>query len=351
MEDLPIIPVVYLSRMLDIMARENIGAAHILRECGIGTSLLGTADGYISLRQFKALIARFSGLSSQAFPGLRYGLELDSVTHGLIGYLVINQGHCRDLLTAIVDYLKVRLPIAELSVRHEDNYFSIIIRCHPNLQDVEPFVVQTLMGSLYTQGSLLTRNISVHFTKSALPDSRSMRSLLPAELQADSSCNEIRFHASEIADYAPEHDHPEAARHCTQPLEETGIILSLRSYLLARAAESPTIEEAAQHVGVSVRTLRRRLESSHRNFTQIRLDVRMQLAVRYLKTSDISIERISTLVGYSDQASFTRAFREWHGQTPLSLRQPAPERKASPLRAAEDRQPRPMESVAIHAGP
>lgn len=320
MEDLPIIPVVYLLRLIELMERESIGVNHILRDCGIGSALLSTPEACISLRQLKALIGRFSGLSSQAFPGLRYGFELDSVTHGLIGYLIVNRGHCRDLLTAIVDYMKVRLPVTDLNIVHKEDYFSIVIRCHSGLQEYEPFIVQTLMGSLYTQGSMLTRNISVHFTDTALPDARGLRSFMPVDIVTGCDSNEIRFHASEQAESGDEIAH-DALLTDSLPLQETGIILSLRGYLLARAGEPITIEHAANHLGVSVRTLRRRLEGSGMSFTQIRLDVRMQWAVRYLKTSDISLDRIATLIGYSDQASLTRAFRDWSGKTPLSMRQ------------------------------
>lgn len=57
------------------------------------------------------------------------------------------------------------------------------------------------------------------------------------------------------------------------------------------------------------------------NFNSIRTDVRMQIAMRYLTTTNISIERIADFVGYSDQTTFTRAFREWKGHTPNEIRQ------------------------------
>jgi len=44
------------------------------------------------------------------------------------------------------------------------------------------------------------------------------------------------------------------------------------------------------------------------------------VAEQYLKTSDMSIERIADMVGYSDQATFTRAFGEWSDLTPLAVR-------------------------------
>jgi AraC-like DNA-binding protein len=59
----------------------------------------------------------------------------------------------------------------------------------------------------------------------------------------------------------------------------------------------------ATRLGMSVRTLRRRLSDLGMNFNTIRTDVRMQIAMRYLT---MSIERIADLIGYSDQTTVCR---------------------------------------------
>lgn len=94
----------------------------------------------------------------------------------------------------------------------------------------------------------------------------------------------------------------------------------MRTYILTKADETVSAEDVAQYLNMSVRTLRRRLADIGMSFNEIRLQVRMQAAMRYLKTSHLSIERIANIVGYSDQASFTRAFQKWAGNTPDVVR-------------------------------
>jgi AraC-like DNA-binding protein len=94
----------------------------------------------------------------------------------------------------------------------------------------------------------------------------------------------------------------------------------MRAYLLTQVDQPVSAEDAAQHFHMSVRTLRRRLADLGMSFNDIRLQVRMDAATRYLKASNLSIARISGVVGYSDQASFTRAFQKWCGETPDVVR-------------------------------
>ncbi|WP_297926313.1 AraC family transcriptional regulator [uncultured Agitococcus sp.] len=94
----------------------------------------------------------------------------------------------------------------------------------------------------------------------------------------------------------------------------------MRAFILSRADQALTADDVAQYLNMSVRTLRRRLADIGMCFNDIRLEVRMQAATRYLKYSKMSIERIANVVGYSDQASFTRAFQKWANDTPDAIR-------------------------------
>jgi AraC-like DNA-binding protein len=116
-------------------------------------------------------------------------------------------------------------------------------------------------------------------------------------------------------------------QHTTSPVvdqeddfEDHSLAVRVRAYLLTQVDQPISAEDAAQQFHMSVRTLRRRLADLGMSFNDIRLQVRMDAATRYLKSSNLSIARISGVVGYSDQASFTRAFQKWCGETPDVVR-------------------------------
>jgi AraC-like DNA-binding protein len=76
----------------------------------------------------------------------------------------------------------------------------------------------------------------------------------------------------------------------------------------------------AAHLGMSERTLARRLESEGHTFSRILDDLRLALARRYLAESDMPISEIAWLLGYSEIANFTHAFHRWTGTNPRTER-------------------------------
>ena len=81
-----------------------------------------------------------------------------------------------------------------------------------------------------------------------------------------------------------------------------------------------TIDSLAAELGVSRRTLQRRLSALGSSFKQLLQDVREELSLRYLDDPRLAITEIALLLGYSDQASFSNAFRAWRGCSPSEHR-------------------------------
>ncbi|WLG81973.1 helix-turn-helix domain-containing protein [Pseudomonas sp. FP1911] len=82
-----------------------------------------------------------------------------------------------------------------------------------------------------------------------------------------------------------------------------------------------TIEQIADYLNISTRTLQRQLQEKDTRFQHLLSDTRQTLASRYLLDSSISISQPADLLGYSDQTVFSRAFQRWHGQSPRERRE------------------------------
>ncbi|MBL0232012.1 MAG: helix-turn-helix domain-containing protein [Moraxellaceae bacterium] len=313
--DLPFLPVVYLTKLAECMAEENIQVDYILRDCGISNSILHNPEAFLSVYQVRAIVSHYLGLTGQNYVGVRYGKRMDLMTHGLFGYVFITRLPFRELMTNIFHYLQVRLPLLVLELKQEPDYIALRLSYKQPLFEIEAFVTQAFLSSLYTLTSLVTKHISLHFQEHTLTHGQGLSELLPVSIETNSTYNEIRL-------YAAEQHHQVGTVKTTQPdpFYEHGLVVKMRAYILTKADEAVSAEDVAQFFNMSVRTLRRRLADIGMSFNEIRLEVRMQAAMRYLKTSHLSIERIANVVGYSDQASFTRAFQKWAGSTPDVVR-------------------------------
>lgn len=114
-------------------------------------------------------------------------------------------------------------------------------------------------------------------------------------------------------------------RHLEQQLaaraEETTLERRVRRAVANVLSEGlPTVSSIASGLAMSERTLQRRLAEQGHSFQSVVDSARRDLAHRLLAETDYSLSEIAFLTGFTEQSSFTRAFKRWAGQTPRSYR-------------------------------
>ncbi len=78
--------------------------------------------------------------------------------------------------------------------------------------------------------------------------------------------------------------------------------------------------ETARRLGLSQRTLARRLSSEGLTFSDVLHGLRTDLAKRHIADTNLSISEIAWLLGYQDLSAFTHAFKRWTGKSPREMR-------------------------------
>jgi AraC-like DNA-binding protein len=98
---------------------------------------------------------------------------------------------------------------------------------------------------------------------------------------------------------------------------ELALRARLRDAFADRKASQPHL---ARLLGMSERTLQRRLEQERQTFAAIVEAFRREEALRLLQRKTASVADVALALGYEEQSSFTRAFRRWTGTTPAAWR-------------------------------
>lgn len=99
------------------------------------------------------------------------------------------------------------------------------------------------------------------------------------------------------------------------------IVSRCKAYLLRELTSGPpTAQQVASALGLSQRSLQRRLHELGLTYQNVLDETRHELARRYLDDPGKSVTEITFLLGFSEQSSFTRAFRRWSGMAPTSYR-------------------------------
>ena len=107
------------------------------------------------------------------------------------------------------------------------------------------------------------------------------------------------------------------------------------------ATSRPEMSAIAKELAMSDRTLQRRLAEEGTRFQDVLAHARRELAHQYLVDGHLDMGDVAFLLGFDDQNSFFRAFRQWEGETPARWR----DKRIGSSRAGAIRSPQ----IALHS--
>lgn len=109
-----------------------------------------------------------------------------------------------------------------------------------------------------------------------------------------------------------------------QRLNRVDVVQALRGRIMAALPRLMAVDEAAQAMDMSGRTLRRHLSARGLGYGELVQQCQRELAERLLREGRVPLKQIADETGFSSPSCFHRAFRRWHGATPLEWREQRP---------------------------
>jgi len=107
----------------------------------------------------------------------------------------------------------------------------------------------------------------------------------------------------------------------SKPMFHSTFTTQVMNYMGERDADSmPLIEQVASYFNMSSRNLRRRLKEEGSSYQTIKDTLRQNHAMKLLNNNELAINQIAREVGFNEPAGFTRAFKQWTGQSPKQYR-------------------------------
>ncbi|WP_434025574.1 helix-turn-helix transcriptional regulator [Pseudomonas aeruginosa] len=155
----------------------------------------------------------------------------------------------------------------------------------------------------------------------------SLSQLMGAPLQFDAETASLDFAPDALSLHivrTPD-EIPRLMRHAPASLiqvlvEQAALPTQLIALLQQSMPHSLTLEEAASQMAMSPRTLHRKLAALGESFQSIEDGWRFRQASQLLSCTDNPVKQIAMDLGFSDQATFRRAFSQWAGHLPGILR-------------------------------
>lgn len=273
-------------------------------------------------------------LSSDPALALRAGQRMHVTAYGMYGYALLSSPTHSAAADLALKYYRVIGPVADVAFFQEDNTAIWVhepILSQDPAEDLYRFAIEfqfashvTLYKDLYGPSF---RFSGVRVTYAAPAHARLYKTMFKCPVLFNQARNELRFDAIRMSDpmvYADPITNAMVREMCEQSLVEMnragGMESVIRRILIEHPGRFPSIEAMAAEVSMNTRTLRRKLGAEQTSYRQVLADVRMRLAIEYLRKTSMTNEEIADRLGYSDAANFRHAFTRWTLKNPSDFR-------------------------------
>ncbi|MBI3699099.1 MAG: AraC family transcriptional regulator [Afipia sp.] len=314
------------------LASQGVSVKDLFARTGVQPAHLQDSQARISYRQRLSIYRNARALTKHSDVALRAGARQRISDYGIYGYAMVSSSTFGEALEFSLERIAMAGPVVmQISLRVEDN--TAILRSHGTeaLGDLLPFAAEFWRSSMT---SLFSRVLEAPFpTKrmvfpfAAPVHWRNYGRMFNCPVDFSKDTMEWHFDAS-VLDLPCPNANPITAQVCQQFCDvvmaerpgESDLVRQIRAACFNSSRKFPTAEEMAEQLGLSLRTLHRRLAAEDLSYQEILDNMRRTVAIEFLENTQLQIDQVAERVGFSDAASFRKAFRKWTGASPTDYR-------------------------------
>jgi AraC-like DNA-binding protein len=317
----------YVRTLLAAVESEGIRSEQVLQGLPITHDMLTTANGRIGVALVHQIWQRALTLTANPLLGLKVALQIKPSTFRVLGLAAMS---CESLAQGLSLMLRYHRLVSEAgALTAETNvagdvaiiYTEQLLRLQLLPQQVEAIVGGILCQARWLSGHALVP-LMVTFKHARQGDLKDYQQFFGVDVQFAAPRNMLHLAAIDLQQRLPQADadlcrvHCELADRQLASLPSVGFITSFAmQWLATQATGSARVDDLAQTLGLSVRSLQRQLKEEGKSWTEVIDDAR-QNAFITLQTQGLSLEAAAQQMGYHDASSLSRAAKRWFGKTP-----------------------------------
>jgi AraC-like DNA-binding protein len=282
------------------------------------------------------LCERVAERAEDPFVGLTIADGLPPGSYGIVEYVTAAAASVGDAVQLLVKFQALASELAQTNVARDPAANTVTFEHwidHPAARDATQ-LNEFSLGTYYRLGHVRLgfrpQFVAVHFMHDR-PDRRAeLEAFFDAPVIFGAPRNglvidaELLARPMSLADpqlFAILSERAERDLSRMQPASEVaGALTSTYRELLTTTPHRAQAHDAARVLGLSVRSLNRRLAEEGTSFRAIEADVKRALANEYLEDTTQPIERIASVLGFATTSAFIRAYKRWTGRTPSQTR-------------------------------
>ena len=317
---------------IDRLRDRRVPIDPVLKEVGLTRSQTSDHEGRIPFHKHAALLEVAARELHDPCFALHLGQSLNAKDFDLLGYICLNSSTVGDALNNVRRYSHLYSEgVDHVLAQERDTVALVSSIVDPKAFGLSQAIELTRSLTQNITSALVgfeVRAIAVELAHQRVGPASEYRRVLKAPVRFNAGRNATIFRADLLDTPVRAADHrllKILKRHAEDVLGQRagrGDIRREVQGLIATRLQSgePTIDTIARELGMSSRTLARRLREHGVTYRDLLNDLRRQLALRYLKDGFHKNSQIAYLLGFTDVSAFSHAFKRWTGSAPSAFR-------------------------------
>lgn len=318
------LPGSYMLEFLAVAAEHGISTQMLVADTSVNTATLEDPRTRLPLTVCECIVSRAVEVVGDCRLAQRLGERVPISSHGYLGFAAMTANTVREALDLAIRFASTRLQAIDLALYTDGSTTSLVVTERQPLPPlVRRFIVLGLFAEIATAFKALTGQTFDCDGYAAFPDPGGVVASPGARLYFDAPVHRVVFPTTLLDTPIISADRvacrlarEQCERELARDVDASGIVAEVRELLVRDA----TLEDVAEALRMSPRTLKRKLADARVTFSKLRDEHRRQQALLLLDNRQLSIGDIAQRMGYSELTNFTRAFRKWTGLTPQAYR-------------------------------
>lgn len=323
---------VYARRLMDTAKEMSVTVAQLAQATGLQHELLTQLPDPFPGESYGKLMNAAATLTGDTNFGLHVGERISPASYPVLGYTLMSCSTLRHALAQVTRYEEIIHNLGHFTLQVDQESMTLhwanaLLDAAANRHVTE----SVLTGLRIFAERLVERPIPIQSISLTHPRPNNIDELtrvFGSNITFNASVNTVECNAEVLEWPVAQADaslFPVLKQHAERLLalrsEAPSIVDDVRRALSSLLSSGDVkLKHVAEKLKMHPRTLQRRLNDAHTSFAQVLEELRQGMAEHYLADISVSLGEVAFLLGYHDQSSFNRAFKEWKGVSPSGYR-------------------------------
>lgn len=324
----------YIKQLLQVAIEAGADADQLLTDADLNPVELEDDDNRVDLTYLMRLGRGTIRQTARPDIGLQLGINSRISDMGHVGLAAMTANTLGEALQTIVKYehLNGQCYRGTSQLQIDPNQTTLSFYSIAPYNAYTCFVVDGVLSAwarlaeLLTGHTTLVRRADIEFEEPNY--AADYHQAFNCDIRFGAPRNALLFNTEDLAIPLPEANptlNRKLIKQCDELLTQVALADSYRNKVLKVLGtmlhgQTPSIDEVALKLGMPSWTLRRKLKEEDSAYQSLVDEMRRDVAMSYMKSTDLSFGEISYLLGFSTPGAFQRAFKRWSGKTPGEFR-------------------------------